>query len=186
MSAIKISVKKAKGEYDLGSSKMLGNPTLPEGMEEDLPKSAMFLMQIRLSDIKELDNQNILPHKGYLYFFLDVENGIYDMKPIVKYYDGEPTYHIEGFNEIVDGFEEYIDDYIIEFSKCEDDESGSKLLGSPSDWQYADEPNSLLFQLDPLDNNDMNLFSNFDGFIYFFFGKDKSNFDDIELVTDFS
>lgn len=186
MYGIKLKVKKATGEYDLGCSKMLGNPTLPEGMEEDLPKSAMFLMQIRLSDIKDIDVENILPHKGYLYFFLDTEDGIYSLKPIVKYYDGEPTYHIEGFNEIVDGFEEYVDDFLIEFSKCDESDSGNKLLGCPSDWQYSGEPNRLLFQLDPLDNEELNLFPTFDGFIYFFFGEDINNFDEVTLLEDFS
>ena len=74
MHAIKLKVKKASGDYDVGCSKMLGDPVLPEGMLEELPPTAMFLMQIKLEDIKDLDVENKLPHKGYLYFFLDAED----------------------------------------------------------------------------------------------------------------
>ena len=99
--AIRIRTKKAEGNYDVGLSKMLGNPVLPEGIDESLPSTAMFLMQIRLEDIKDLDEENVLPHTGYLYFFLDTENGPYSLTPIVIFYNGEPTHHIDGFNDIV-------------------------------------------------------------------------------------
>jgi len=46
MNAIKIKTKKAIGDYDLGCSKMLGNPTLPKGMMDELPDDAFFLMQL--------------------------------------------------------------------------------------------------------------------------------------------
>lgn len=186
MSAIRIKVKKATGDYDVGASKMLGNPVLPSGMEDELPSTAMFLMQIKLEDIKDLDVDNMLPHKGYLYFFLDVEDGIYSMKPIVKYSEEEPVNHITDFNKIVEDFEQYDQDYLIEFEKCDDSETGNKLLGCPGDWQYSEEPDPLLFQLDPLDSEEMGLFPTFDGMMYFFFGKDKNNFDDVRLVEDFS
>ena len=57
--AIKLKIKKAEGEYDQGLSKMLGNPVLPEGLVDTLPSSVMFLMQIRLEDIKDLDEDNV-------------------------------------------------------------------------------------------------------------------------------
>lgn len=184
--AIRIKTSKAQGDYDQGLSKMLGNPVLPDGMLEELPPTAMFLMQIRLEDIKELDKENILPHQGYLYFFLDTEDGVYSMKPIVKYYDGEPINLIEGFNEVVDECEEYNEDYLIEFEECDDDEQGNKLFGNPADWPYPETDEKLLFQLDPLADGEMNLFSYFDGFMYFFFGEDQNNFDEIRFVGDFS
>lgn len=186
MSAIRIKVKKAKGEYDVGLSKMLGDPVLPEDMLDTLPQTAMFLMQIRLEDIKDLDEENILPHTGYLYFFLDTENGAYNLKPIVKYFDGEPTHHIEGFNEIVDGFEEYNQDFLITFEKCDDEADGNKLLGHPADWQYQETSDKLLFQLDPLACEEMKLFPTFDGFLYFFFGKNVKDFKKVKLVEDIS
>ena len=186
MHAIRIKTRKATGDYDVGCSKMLGDPVLPEGMVDELPPTAMFLMQIRLEDIKDLDEENLLPHRGYLYFFLDVEDDIYNMKPIVKYFDGEPTNHITEFNQAVDGFEEFGQDFLIEFEKCDESENGNKLLGCPGDWQFSETPDQLLFQLDPLDDNEMGLFPTFDGMMYFFFGDDKSNFDEVKFVEDFS
>ena len=186
MHAIKLKVKKASGDYDVGCSKMLGDPVLPEGMLEELPPTAMFLMQIKLEDIKDLDVENKLPHKGYLYFFLDVEDDIYNLKPIVKYFDGEPKVHVTAFNEAVEGFEEFNKDFIIEFEKCDESDAGNKLLGCPGDWQFSEEPDELLFQLDPMDSEEMGLFPTFDGMMYFFFGKDKRDFDAITFVEDFS
>ena len=184
--AIRINVVKAEGEYDKGLSKMLGNPVLPADLVDALPSSVMFLMQIRLEDIKDLDEENILPHQGYLYFFLDTEDGAYNLKPIVIYYDGEPTHFIDGFNDIVDDFEQYNQDFLISFEKCEDEADGNKLLGYPADWQYQETSDRLLFQLDPLAGNEMDLFSTFDGFLYFFFDGENIDFDKVKLIEDIS
>ncbi len=186
MHAIRLKVRKAAGDYDPGCSKMLGGPTLPEGMEETLPPCAMFLMQINLKDIAELDEENKLPHEGYLYFFLDTEDGEYDLKPIVRYSKEEPKYHITDFNEAVEGYEQFNQDFLIEFEKCDESEDGNKLLGCPGDWQFSEEPDELLFQLDPLDDNEMGLFPTFDGMMYFFFAKERNNFDEVRFVEDFS
>ena len=186
MSAIRLKVKKVEGEYDQGLSKILGNPVLPEELVEAFPSTVMFLMQIKLEDIKDLDEENLLPHHGYLYFFLDTQGGAYNLKPIVKYYDDEPTHFVEGFNEVVDDFEQYNQDFLIEFEKCEDEADGNKLLGHPSDWQYQETKDRLLFQLDPLAGDEMNLFPTFDGFLYFFFGENLKDFDQVKLVVDIS
>ena len=188
MSAIKIKVKKATGDYDLGCSKMLGSPTVPQEIVDELPAETMFLMQIRLEDIKDLDKENLLPHKGYLYVFLDVTDDIYDMHPIVKYYDGEPESIYNDFNEEIEGFENFVDDFIIEFEECEDDATGNKLLGCAGDWQFGEEEGGKLFlQIDPLDDNEMGLFPTFDGYIYLFFDEEEpSDFDKIRIVEDFS
>ncbi len=184
--AIKIITKKAEGEYDKGSSKMLGNPVLSEEIFDSLPSTAMFLMQIRLEDIKDLDKENILPHKGYLYFFLDTEDGPYALKPIIIYFDGEPTHYIDGFNDIVDGFEQYNQDYLITFEECDDEVDGNKLLGHPADWQYQETTDRLLFQLDPLADEEMDIFSTFDGFLYFFFDGEEVDFNKVKLIEDIS
>ncbi len=187
MSAIKIKTRKATGDYDLGCSKMLGNPVLPQEIIDELPDNAFFLMQIRLEDIKDLDEDNLLPHRGYLYFFLDAEDGIYNLRPIVKYYGGEPEVLVTEFNDEVPELEQYNEDFIIEFEKCEDDDEGNKLLGCPGDWQFSEEPAQLLFQLDPMDNDEMGLFPTFDGYIYFFFDEeDQNDFDKVRIVEDFS
>ena len=187
MSAIRIKTRRAEGDYDLGCSKMLGSPTVPKEIVDELPDEAMFLMQIKLEDIKDLDKENLLPHKGYLYVFLDVTDGIYDMIPIVKYYGGEPETVYTQFNEEVEGFETFIDDFIIEFEECDEDAEGNKLLGSAGDWQFSEEQGKLFLQIDPLDDNEMGLFPTFDGYIYLFFDdEDKNDFDKIRIVEDFS
>ena len=172
MSAIKLKVKKASGEYDPGASKFLGGPTIPSEWEKIFSNETIFLMQIRLSDIKDLDKENKLPHEGYLYIFLDTKDSEYNLKPIVKYYNGQPDTWLEGFNEIVDGYEEYVDDYLIEFEECDELENGMKLLGKPNDWNYAEESDELLLQFDPLDS-EMGIFSHLDGYIYIFLPKEK-------------
>ena len=183
--AIHLKVRKAEGDYDLGASKFLGNPTLPSNLSNAFGEDVIFLLQIRLSDIAELDEDNILPHTGYLYFFLDVSNTEYSMTPIVKYSKKEPTDCLNGFNDIVDGYEEYVDDYLIEFEKCDDYATGNKLLGKPNDWNYAEEPRELLLQFDPLDC-EMGIFSHLDGLLYFFLGNDRKTFKDVELQEEIS
>ena len=185
MSAIRLKVKKAVGDYDLGASKFLGSPTLPKRLVNAFNDQTIFLLQLRLSDLKELDEENLLPHEGYLYIFLDVSNSEYSLKPIVKYTKSVPTHCLNGFNDIVDGYEQYSDDYLIEFEKCDDCEQGNKLFGKPCDWPYLEEAKPLLLQFDPL-ASEMGIFSHLDGYIYLFFGQDKKAFKDVSIVMDIS
>ena len=73
--AIGIKVKKAEGEHDLGASKFFGTPTLPSGMAEAFKDTEIFFCQIRCRDIAEAgliaENDERIPHSGYLYVFLD-------------------------------------------------------------------------------------------------------------------
>ena len=186
MKAIRIKTRKAPEDYDQGASIMLGSPVLPKGMDNEIPSTAMFLMQIRLEDIKDLDKENLLPHEGYLYFFLDTEDGVYSLKPIVKYSKEEPEEYIGDWNTIVEGFEKYNQAFLIEFEECDESADGNKLLGCPGDWQFAEAPDRLLFQLDPMGDEQLNLFPTFDGFMYFFFGDDPKDFDSVKFVEDFS
>lgn len=183
--AIRLKVRKAEGDYDLGASKFLGSPVLPEGMENEFNDTTIFLLQLRLEDIKDLDKENLLPHEGYLYIFLDTANSEYSLIPIVKYVEEEPTQCIGQFNEVVDGYEQYVDDYLIEFEFCDDYETGHKLFGTPNDWNYADEPRQLLFQFDPLDG-EMGIFNHLDGLLYFFFGGDRGDFESVTLMEEIS
>ena len=183
--AIRLKLHKANGEYDLGASKFLGSPVLPKKWLNMFNEQTIFLMQLRLSDIKDLDEENLLPHEGYLYIFLDVSNSEYSLKPLVKYTKSEPTHCLNGFNDIVDGYEQYVDDYLIEFEKCDDFANGNKLFGKPSDWPYAEEPDDLLLQFDPLDS-EMGLFSHLDGLIYFCFSKDRKTFKDVSVIEEIS
>lgn len=59
----------------VGTSKMGGSPDVPQGFEwpvwNDLPLT--FIAQIRLSEAKPFDEENLLPEDGILYFFFDDE-----------------------------------------------------------------------------------------------------------------
>lgn len=185
MSAIRLKIKKSNGEHDLGVSKFLGKPTLPEELVNAFDETVLFLLQINLEEIKDLDKENKLPHKGYLYFFLDTADSEYSLKPIVKYYPGEPTVVIDDFNAMVPEYEEYVEEFLVEFEECDDYEAGHKLFGKPNDWNYAEESDELLLQFDPLEG-DMGIFSHLDGLIYFFFGKDRKHFKDVKLMEEIS
>lgn len=185
MSAIKLKLTKAEGEYDLGKSKFLGSPVMPEWMMDEFNDETIFFLQLNLEEIKDLDKENLLPHTGYLYIFLDVSGTEYNLKPIIKYTTDDVTHCLNGFNDIVDGYEVYIDDYLIEFEECDDYSSGIKLFGKPNDWPYEDVSDKLLLQFDPLDS-EMGIFSNLDGYIYFFLGKDTKTFKDVKIVEDIS
>ena len=183
--AIKLTAKIADGPYDQGRSRFLGSPVLSDEIMNELDDTVMFLLQINLEEIAELDPENVLPHKGYLYFFLDTAEGEYNLKPIVKYYPGYPENVYDDFNSVVPGYEDYVDEYLIEFSKCDDYEGGNKLLGKPNDWNYQDEPKKLLFTFDPLDS-DMGLFDYMDGVFYFFFEGKTNEFDKVSLKEEIS
>ncbi|MCR5456755.1 MAG: DUF1963 domain-containing protein [Clostridiales bacterium] len=184
--SIRLKISKADENHDFGTSKFLGYPVIPEEWENDFDESELFLLQLNLEEIKDLDKDNLLPHKGYLYFFLDVSEGVYNLKPIVRYYDGEPVNVIDDFNSVVEGFEEFVEPYVVTFEECDEKEGGTKLFGVISDQYYADEDRQLLLQFDPYDS-DMGLFPTFDGMLFFFFDKkDPMNFDKVGFMEDFS
>ena len=183
--AIGIKVKKAQGDYDLGASKFFGDPTVPMGWEDAFYDDEMFFAQIRLADIAHLDTENKLPHTGYLYLFIHTEGGHYDLLADVKYHDGEPEVVLDEFNAQVEGYEQFGEAYLMEFAQVDDDEICTKLLGNPSDWNHEEAPPKMLLQFDPLDN-DMGFLSFLDGFVYFFYGDDENDLEEIYLQEEFS
>lgn len=184
MSAIKLKIKKNKGKHDLGVSKFFGKPTLPQKWN-DFNDTTIFFLQINLEEIKNFDKDNKLPHEGYLYFFLDVEDE-YAVTCDVRYFKGIPDAVVDDFNSIVPGYEQYDKEVLVEFEECEDDEMGTKLLGYPADWNYMDEPRKLLLQFDPLDAG-LGLFEQIDGLFYFFFDeKDENDFSKVTLQEEYS
>ena len=186
MSAIRLKLKNNTGNHDLGVSKFLGKPVLPHEWIDEFDETVLFLLQINLEEIKDLDKDNKLPHKGHLYFFLDTVDGDYSLHPIVRYYDGIPTDVVDDFNSIVPGYEDYIEEYLIEFESIDDGANCTKLLGYPSDWNYQDEPKKLLLQFDPLDPG-IEIFDYIDGLFYFFFGEnDEKDFSKVTLMEEYS
>ena len=183
--AIKIKATKAPKEYDLGVSKFFGTPTIPNEWLQDFDEDTIFFCQIRLEDIAKYDKENRLPHTGYLYIFLDTYEGEYNLVPIVRYYAGEPDTVVDGFNAEVADYERFDEAWLMEFEGTDEEEICTRLFGAPSDWNYEDEPPKLLMQFDPLDN-EMGFLDHLDGFIYFFFGEDESNFNEVMLQEEYS
>ena len=183
--AIGIRVKKVLGDYDLGSSKFFGTPTVPLDWEEDFYEDEIFFCQIRLRDIAELDKEDRLPHEGYLYVFLHTENGKYHLEADVRYSKDDPELAIEDFNLAVEDYEDFTDGYLMEFYETDDSADCTRLLGEPSDWNYEELPPKLLMQFDPLDS-EMGFLDDLDGFLYLFFGKDEKNFGTVELKEEYS
>lgn len=177
--SIAIKVEKAAGEHDYTQSKFFGSPTVPNEWVERFYDDIIFLAQIRLSDIAEHDPDNILPHSGYLYFFLDAEMYPSDQLYVwVEYYDGEPDTIIDDFNELSPlpcGLNE---DWLISFGAAPPDADGTKLLGLPSGAAGEDASlPKLLLQYDPLDFEGVPYLENVDGYAYVLFGRDEKDFD---------
>ena len=183
--AIKITAKKAPEGYDLGASKFFGTPTVPLAWDGDFGEDEIFFCQIKLSDIAHIDTEGRLPHTGYLYVFLHTEDGQYHLGADVRYHDGDPELAIDGFNDAVEGYERYAEAFLMEFSEADCDEICTRLLGEPSDWNYADEPPRLLLQYDPLDN-DMDFLDTLDGFLYLFFGEGERDLGQVTLHEEYT
>ncbi|MBS7360107.1 MAG: hypothetical protein KIG53_05840, partial [Oscillospiraceae bacterium] len=66
---IGIKVEKAHGEYDPGTSKFFGAPTMPEEWLENgiVGEDDFFFAQLKLSEFAKYDIDGILPaKKGYI------------------------------------------------------------------------------------------------------------------------
>jgi uncharacterized protein YwqG len=184
--AIGMTLKKANGPHDLGASKFFGTPTIPGEWLEDLDEELIFLAQIRLEDIAELDKDNVLPHTGYLYFFVDSDAHFgQHAQALVMYSPEEPDTAVDDFNEGFDiaGINE---DWLIEFHEVEDDADGHKLLGRPYDWNYEEEAPMLLLQYDPLETEGISFMNAVDGVGYFFCGNDVEGFTEVIWQAEYS
>lgn len=86
-------------------SKFLGVPVFPAGFlrnkkgESILADEDYFIMQINLEDIA--DRQTLLPKKGMLYFFINVET----LQPKVLYAKDDEECDLEVYDDINEGFD---------------------------------------------------------------------------------
>ncbi len=143
---IGIKVEKAHGEYDPGTSKFFGSPTMPEDWLNDgtVGDDDFFFCQLRLSEFANYDNCNLIPHKGFIYIFLAESEGSFI--PNIQYCENEPDTLIDDFNA---GFTEYGDietEFSIDFFETDDASDGTRLLIEKDD-------EIILLQYDPLDDN---------------------------------
>ncbi len=177
--AIKIHLTKAEGEYDLGTSKLFGAPTIPTEWADKFDDSIIFFGQIRLLEIAELDTENRLPHSGYLYLFLNTES--YNYTAQAEYYDGEPDMVVDDFNELDEEYAHLTQAYLMSFEEADEDCDGTRLFGVPL--SEPDEDGELLMQFDPLDES-TGFLEEIDGYGYFYFGKGKNKLSGIRFVID--
>ena len=81
MNSIKINFRPAEGNPLKSQSKWWGQADLPKGMnypaipynDEYGDDPLTFLCQIRCADLAACDPDNLLPHKGMLYFFAAID-----------------------------------------------------------------------------------------------------------------
>ena len=115
-----------------------GTPTLPPVWRR-LQGYGNFFCQIRCRDIAEAgliaENDERIPHSGYLYVFLDTAE--YPYRARVLHCVEEPAIAMDDFNAEVAGAEHLTDDWLMEFSPAEETAEGIRLLGLPTDWPYA-------------------------------------------------
>lgn len=173
--------------YDPTASRFFGDPAIPAWMESQIEPDEVFLAQIRLSDIAALDPEHILPHEGWLYFFIKAEDGSAwtSKEAVVRYSKEEPELLVGEFNEHSPIPEGLNNPRLVEFVLVDEASDGMKLLGEPYDWNYEDAPPRLLMQYDPLDT-DSSFLSEMDGVAYFFFGKDMEGFTDVQWYAEYS
>ncbi len=143
---IKLKVEKAHGDYDYGTSKFLGAPTMPEEWLSDgtLSDDDFFFCQIKLSELREHTDCTLLPEKGFLYFFLKKESDE-NFVPNVKLFNEEPDTLIDDFNLGFDFLGDTDDEYSIDFAE--------NSTSSETALFIEDGNNYILLQYDPLDDN---------------------------------
>lgn len=143
---VKLKVEKAYGDYDYGTSKFFGAPTMPEEWLSDgtLSDDDFFFCQIKLSELREHTACELLPEKGFLYIFLTItEDGTF--KPNVQLTSEEPNTLIDDFNLGFDFLGNTDDEFSIDYSN-ESNSSETALFIDDGD-------NYILLQYDPLDDN---------------------------------
>ncbi len=163
---IKIAVEKAHGDYDPGTSKFFGSPTMPEEWLSDgtVGDDDFFFCQLKLSEFSDLDKDGLLPDNGFIYIFLSEKGGQYI--PNVRYSADEPEALIDDFNAGFEFIENPEDEYSIDFFNGDSEIDGTSLL--------IDEKSSVtLLRYDPLDDNMPSFLADTEKIAYFKIEKTK-------------
>ncbi len=162
---IGITVEKAHGEYDPGTSKFFGSPTMPEEWLADgtINDEDFFFCQLKLSEFKKYDKDGILPQVGFIYFFLTFEDGRFI--PNVQYSSNEPDTLIDDFNAGFDFLGDTEAEYSIDYCEADNCKDGTKIL-------IENGEDVTLLQYDPLDDNMPSFLSDTEKIAYFTIKKD--------------
>ena len=166
MDSIKICLEKPSEDLFM-QSKWWGNPNMPVGF--DVPDDLTFICQIRCDEIAEFDKENLLPHKGMLYFFAEIDYyfGHFDSYCPDGYWDNEDVkvFYVEDidnqtFEQVV-----FVDDddnpvalkeLRIVFSNSGPMCETNKMLGEPynREWEDWDAPYNGWTELLQVDSDD--------------------------------
>ncbi len=142
-----IKAEKAHGEYDPGTSKFLGSPTMPEEWLSDgtVGDNDFFFCQLKLSEFKPFNKTQYLNDKGFLYFFLTENDGKFI--PNVQYCEKEPDTLIDDFNAGFDNLGDLETEYSIDYFETDESIDGTGILVEDNSSDI------ILLQYDPLDDN---------------------------------
>ncbi len=166
MDSIKICLEKSDEDLFL-QSKWWGNPDMPVNF--DVPDDLTFICQIRCDEIAKYDKENLLPHKGMLYFFaaIDYYFGNFDSYCPCGYWGNEDVkvFYVEDidnqtFEQVV-----FVDDddkpvawkeMKIVFSSSGPMCNRNKMLGEPynREWENWDPPYDGWTELLQVDSDD--------------------------------
>ncbi len=163
---IGVTVEKAHGNYDPGTSKFLGAPTMPEEWLSDgtIGDDDFFFCQLRFSEFCSFDKKNTIPQKGFLYIFLREDGDSYI--PNVCYTDTEPDTLIDDFNAGFDFLGDTSAEYSIDYFETESSADGTRL--------FAEEGEDIhILQYDPLDDNMPEFLSETEKIAYFTITKEE-------------
>ena len=172
---VNLKVEKAYGDYDYGTSKFFGAPTMPEEWLSDgtLNDDDFFFCQIKLSELRSNSDCTLLPEKGFLYFFLSKEDDEH-YTPNIKLCNEEPETLVDDFNLGFDFITEPDEEYSIDFSN--DNPSAETAL-------FIDEGDCFtLLRYDPLDDNMPDFLANTEKQAFFTITKadlESLNFSDV-------
>ncbi len=157
---IGIKVEKAHGEYDPGTSKFFGSPTMPEEWLADgtVGDEDFFFCQLKVSEFKGFDKTGVAPQVGFIYFFLTFNDGVFI--PNVRYSAEEPDILIDDFNAGFDFLGDTETEYSIDYIKTDNESDGTGILAENGDI-------ITLLQYDPLDDNMPSFLANTEKIAYF-------------------
>ena len=163
---IGITVEKAHGEYDPGTSKFFGAPTMPEEWLSDgtINDEDFFFCQLKISELKKFDKDGLLPQKGFIYIFLSFEDGKFI--PNIRYCNSEPDTLIDDFNAGFDFLGDTDTEYSIDYFETDNAEDGTRLIVENDD-------NVILLQYDPLDDNMSSFLADTEKIAYISIAKDN-------------
>lgn len=173
-----LGIEKAQADpLDPAGSRFYGAPYVPAFLADKYVDDFIFLAQIRLADIAALDPDEILPHEGYLYLFIDAE--MYpdeSLYAFCEYTTEEPDTLLRGFNARSPIPEGLTTAFPVGFTKVAGNADCTRMGGIPSG---DAEVGTLLLQYRPEDF-DVPFLRDKNIYLYLSFDKD----DELEYIIE--